>query len=109
MAKFYGVVGYVEAVESETSPGVWADVATEKNYRGDVIRDTRRWEIGKSLNDNLVISNQISIVADAFAIQNFSTMRYVKWMGVAWKITTVEVQRPRLILTLGGVYNGPKD
>jgi hypothetical protein len=109
MAKFYGVVGYVETEESKTSPGVWSDVATEHKYKGDVIRDTRRWENGKSLNENLVISNQISIVADAFAYQNFSTMRYVKWMGVAWKITTVEVQRPRLILTLGGVHNGPKN
>ena len=109
MAKFYGLVGYVEATESETSPGVWTDVATEQYYKGDVIRDTRRWEVGKGLNDDLTISNQISIVADAFAYQNFSTMRYVKWMGVSWKILSIDVQRPRLILTLGKVYNGPQN
>ena len=105
MAKFYGVVGYAET--AETSPGVWSEVVTEKNYYGDVLKDSRRWQAGESLNDNLVVSNRISIVADPFAYQNFHAMRYIKWMGAFWKISEVDVQRPRLILTLGGVYNGP--
>lgn len=105
MAKFYGPIGYVAA--SETAPGVYTtDVVTEHNYVGDVIKNTRRLEAGENLNDNLTISNTISIVADPFAYQNFYAMRYIKWMGVYWKITSVEVSRPRLILTIGGVYNG---
>lgn len=103
MAKFYGIIGYTETVE--TKPGVWEENIIERNYSGDVIKNARRWQAGENLNDDLMINNIISIVADPFATQNIQTMKYVKWMGVAWKITNVEIQRPRLILTLGGVYN----
>jgi len=107
MAKFFGVVGY--GVESkETKPGVFVPVITEQSYSGDIIENSRRWQAGENQNDDLVVSNRISIVADTFADQNFYAMRYVKWIGVYWKVTKVEVQRPRLILTMGGVYNGPK-
>lgn len=106
MAKFYGEIGY--AVRTETKPGVWKDTITPKNYSGDVIKDTRRWQPGENLNDNLTINNQISIVADAFANENFPKMVYIKWLGSYWKISNIDVQRPRLILTLGGVYNGQK-
>lgn len=105
MAKFFGPIGYADT--AKTAPGVWKEVVTERSYSGDVIKNTRRWEAGESLNDDLVISNMISIIGDPFAYQHFHTMRYVKWMGASWKITNVEVQRPRLILTIGGVYNGP--
>ena len=104
MAKFYGIIGY--SVTEETSPGVWTESITERNYYGDVIRNTRRWQPGEGLNDNLTINNIISIVADPFAYQHFHAIRYVKWMGASWKIDNIEVQRPRLILTIGGVYNG---
>ena len=103
MAKFYGKIGFAETVE--TAPGVWTPSITERNYSGDVIRNTRRWQSGESLNDNLVINNTISILSDPYAIQNFHAMLYVEWMGSTWKITNVEVQRPRLVLTIGGVYN----
>jgi len=106
MAKFYGVIGYAET--KETSPGVWTESITERNYYGDVIRNTRRWQPGEGLNDNLTINNIISIVADPFAYQHFYAIRYIKWMGASWKIDNIEVQRPRLILTIGGVYNGPQ-
>lgn len=104
MGKFYGAIGYAET--SEKSQGVWSESITEKNYSGDVLRISRRWQAGENLNDDLTISNEISIVADPFAYQNFHTIRYVKWMGASWKVTNVTVQRPRLILTIGGVYNG---
>jgi len=104
MAKFYGVIGYAET--SETSPGVWTEGVTERNYSGDVIKNSSRWQRGGSLNDDLVVNHQISILADPFAYENFYAMRYIRWMGACWKITNVDVQRPRLILTIGGVYNG---
>lgn len=104
MAKFCGIVGYSET--TETSPDVWTESITEKPYFGDVLRNTRRWQSGENLNDNLVVNNQISIVADAYAYEHFSAIRYVKWHEVLWKVTNVEVQRPRLLLTVGGVYNG---
>lgn len=105
MAKFYGVIGYSKI--EETVPGVYSETVIEKNYSGDIIRNTRRWESSsENLNDNLVINNQFSIIADSFATANFQTMRYVKWNGTRWKITNIEVQYPRILLTVGGVYNG---
>ena len=104
MSKFYGKVGYV--TQEEISPGIWDDVTVEKEYRGDILQNMRRWEPTEQKNDNLVISNRISIIADPFAHDNFSTIKYVYLGGVRWKVNSIEIQRPRLILTLGEVYNG---
>lgn len=104
MAKFCGYVGF--AVCEETVPGVWKDQVTEKKYYGDIIRNSRRWEKSENLNDNLNINNQISIIADPYARENFHLIKYVKFMGNPWCVTNVEVEYPRLTLTLGGVYNG---
>lgn len=104
MAKYYGKIGYAET--EETSPGVWTEKIIERTYRGDVIRNARRWENGEGLNDNLKVSNAISIVADDYAYAHFAFIRYVEWMGVLWKPTYVEVKRPRIELQIGGVYNG---
>lgn len=104
MARFCGVIGYAKSVEKK--PGVWADEIIERTYYGNLIRNTRRLESAESLNDNINIANEISIVADPFAYENFHAMKYVVFMGTKWKITNIEVQRPRLILTLGGLYNG---
>lgn len=105
MAKFYGDIGYGESVE--TRPGVWEDRIIEKEHYGDVIRNTRQLESGEKVNDDLSVGNSISIVADAYANTHFFAMRYVKWAGALWTVSHVEVQRPRLILRLGRVYNGP--
>lgn len=104
MAKWYGEIGYAETVQ--TKPGVWEEQITKRNYYGEVIRNTRRLQSANQLNDNINVSNEISIVADPFAYQNFHSMRYVEFMSTKWKISNVEVQYPRLILELGGVYNG---
>lgn len=104
MAKFYGKIGYATTVE--TAPGVWVERITERTYCGDVIRNTRRLESSGNLNDNINVSNEFSIVADPFANENFYSMRYVEFMGARWKITGVEVKYPRLILSVGGLYNG---
>lgn len=106
MAKFSGMIGFVEF--NELRPGVYEEVYRERKYRGDILSVGRRWENTQNLNDNLTINNRFSIVADAYASDNFFAMRYIEWMGTCWEITHVENQRPRLILTVGGVYNGPK-
>lgn len=103
MAKYYGSVGY--ATQVETAPGVWQDKIVERNYYGDVTRNQRKWESGDGLNDDLNIDNVISIVADPYAYQNFHTIRYVTFMGSKWKVRNVSVEYPRLILSIGGVYN----
>lgn len=105
MAKWYGKVGYSETVE--TAPGVHTPQITEHEHFGDVIRNTTKWTVNPdSTNDDLTVSSQISIVADPFAIEKFYSMKWIEFMGVKWKITNVEPQPPRLLLTLGGVWNG---
>lgn len=104
MAKFYGEIGY--AITEETKPGVWTETIVVKNYYGDLIRNTRRLQNSNNLNDNVNVSNEISILSDPFANENFHTMRYVKFMDVKWKVSSVDVQYPRLILSIGEVYNG---
>lgn len=103
MARFCGVVGFAQTVE--TKPGVWEEQITERTYYGDIVRNVRRLQNTSGLNDNVEVSNNISIVADPFATQNFHAIRYVTYMGTKWKVSNVDVQYPRLILTMGGVYN----
>ena len=104
MAKFYGKIGYAEP--SEPTPGVHIDNIIEKFYYGDIIRDSRTLSEGETLNEDLSITNSISIVADAYANEHFFAIRYVEWAGTLWTVTTVEVQSPRLLLRLGEVYHG---
>lgn len=111
MARFYGMVGFAksELRDPVNRPGSYKVVLTERPYYGDVMRHSRRWDQnGTAINDNLVLSNTISIVADDYANQNMGAMKYVRWRGERWQITNIEIQRPRLILTIGGVYNGPE-
>ena len=103
MAKFYGKIGYIQTVESE--PGYWEEKAIEREYYGDITRNSSRYQQDGHINENIVINNIVSIVADPYANENFQHMRYIEWMGTKWKIVNVEVQYPRLILTLGGIYH----
>ena len=104
MAKFYCLIGFAKI--EETSPGVFEEKITERTYYGDVGRNSRKLQSSDSVNDNLNVANEISIIADPYANDNFFSMRYVVFMGSKWKVTDVAVQFPRLILTIGGVYNG---
>lgn len=104
MAKFYGNIGFAES--RETAPDVHKEIIVERPYFGDFLRNVRRLQGSASINENITISNEISIVADPYARENFHAMRYITYMGTKWKISGVEVQYPRLILTIGGVYNG---
>jgi len=105
MAKYCGIVGFMETVE--TSPGVWTEQITERKYYGDLVRNRKRFEnVASQINENLNIQNEFSIVSDPYANQNFHQIRYVEYMGTKWKVTSVDVQFPRLTLSVGGVYNG---
>lgn len=106
MAKWYGKIGYADTVEIE--PGVWEEQITEHEYYGDVIRNTRMLQNSGGINDDINIGNQISIVADPYANEHIYAMRYVEFMGTKWKVTNVDVQYPRLILSLGGLYTNVK-
>lgn len=103
MARFHGKIGYGTPVEK--APSVYVIEITERSYTGDEIKNYSKTEPGEGLNDNIIINNQISVVADPYAYENFQKIKYIEWMGSKWKVTSVEVQRPRLILSIGGVYN----
>ena len=114
MSKYYGFIGFLVAEEDsdgnptvfpETSTDVYAENINEKPYFGDILRDTRKWQGSEHLNDNLNVSNRISILADPYAFENFHSIKYVTWLGTKWKVKSIEVAFPRLILDIGGVYN----
>ena len=104
MAKWYGKVGY--AITKEIEPGIWTSEVIERPYYGDTIKVVSKWVTSNNVNDNLDLSSQISMVSDPFAYQNFQSIKYVEFMGSFWEVSSVEPQHPRLILTIGGVYNG---
>lgn len=106
MGKWHGWVGY--ELSEETRPGVWTEVVAEHEYSGDLTRVYRRLENGQKVNSDVTISHELQIVADPFAYENYFSIRYATVLGKPWTVTSVEVLYPRLILTLGGVWNGSR-
>lgn len=106
MSKWYGRIGYAETVELPDRPGIWVEQIVEREYFGDINRNTRRLQTADKVNDDINVSIEISIVADPYATNNFHAMRYIQYMNSNWKVTDVREQYPRLILTIGGLYNG---
>lgn len=104
MARTSGVIGFV--ISEEIRPGVWEDNTVERKYRGELLQNSYRFQTTDQVNDDITLASKISIVADQYAFKNFHAMRYVEFMGVKWKITAVEPSYPKLILTVGGLYNG---
>ena len=105
MAKFKGVVGFAETVEK--TPGVHVEEIARRTYSGDIHRNNRRLESSGNINDNINVSNEISILADAYAFHHFYAIRYVEFGGAKWKVSAIDAsKRPRLVMTLGGLYNG---
>lgn len=104
MARFYGKVGYV--ITKKTSPGIFEEEPVERTHMGEVNRGISQWTPSEGVNDDLKLNVQISIVGDQFANEHCQSIKYVEYMGAKWKVTSVDPQHPRLILTIGGVYNG---
>lgn len=107
MARFYGKIGF--AVPGEVRPGVWMDTIVERPYFGTSNRVIAREESTSKVNDNLVLNNEISVMADSYAYAHYSEIKYVIFMGVKWKVSAIQMQRPRLILNIGDVYNENKE
>lgn len=106
MARYHDKIGFGQ--QGEVVDGVWADATvTERSYKGDILSATKFADKGDQVNDGIRVSNRLSLVLDAFASENFMHIRYAYWAGTAWSVVSAEIERPRLILTLGGVYNGP--
>lgn len=106
MAKWYGVVGFAMTVEDPPESGIWKEQVVEKKYRGELLRESVSYENGESINDNLTLSNEISIVADSYILQNAYCIKYVTALGGRWKVRNISTSYPRITLSIGGVYNG---
>lgn len=109
MAKYCGYIGFVEEYEDlsdPNKPSVWKEREIKRKYYGDITRNTRKYvTVNEQINQNLTISNDISIISDPYANLNFHKIKYVEYMGTKWKINNVEVKYPRLILHIGDIYN----
>ena len=105
MSKFHGAIGY--SVQVEVTPGVWEDVITERTYSGDILQKARRWQEDEKITDNVFVENRISILADMYLYENLPHIKYITYLGTKWEVSRVEIIRPRLILSIGRVYNGP--
>lgn len=104
MAKWSGMIGFAET--KETTPSVYETLITERKYYGDILKNNRRFALQSEVNGDITVSNSISIVADPYAMNHFFSIRYATFCGVKWIVSNVEVEYPRLTLTLGGVWNG---
>lgn len=108
MGKFYGKLGFVKA--QETAPGVYEEIATEKECFGEIVRDVRRWNSSSDrLNDDIVLDGEIRVLGNPYIFENFSYIRFIEWMGSPWQVKSMEIQYPRIILWIGGVYNGIRE
>lgn len=108
MAKFSGYIGFAKAVENPVGSGVYVDSVIEKQYKGDLLKNYVKWQGNDKVNKDISLSNQISIVSDSFANGNLQCMKYVKWKGTYWEIDSVSLEYPRIVISIGGVYNGVK-
>ena len=105
--KYHGMIGYDFTTEDPDEPGVFRPNLVEKIATGDVLNLSTRWQAANnSTNDNIVLSKSISIMMDPFVIDNFSRIKYAEYMGVKWRVESATPQYPRIVLNLGGVYNG---
>lgn len=105
MAKFVGKIGFVRDVETYPGSGIFVEEAKDKTYRGDILMNFNRWQDASKVNEDLTIDNKFSFVSDSFALRNIGDMRYMEYLGTKWKIKSVEINYPRINITVGGLYN----
>lgn len=106
MTKYKGLIGFVSNEEIE--PGIWEDVVTEKKYRGEILKNNQHFAVANTTSGELKITNQFSIVGNSYAFDHVSDIRYLEWRGNRWVVDTVDIEYPRLVITIGGLYNGPQ-
>lgn len=107
MAKWAGKIGFAETVKGDDD--ITRTTIIERSFKGDVLQDYRNWEDSEKINGNINISNRISVVAKDYMLTHLQYMRYVTWQGAKWRIKTISVAYPRVILLLGDLYNGTSE
>lgn len=107
MAKWFGKIGF--GITEEVVPGVWKPRLITRELYGDVLSFRNNWSGSQNQNDDVTITNELSIVADPFTFEHFNNIRFVEYLGARWKVTSVTVEYPRLRLSLGGLFNDDSD
>lgn len=104
MAKYAGKVGF--ATQTETSPGVWEDVTVERLMKGDVIRANTTISMDGKVNGDVTFNHRVSLVGASLPLMEYYNIKYITLDGYKWEVKSIEIQRPRIIVTLGGMWNG---
>lgn len=107
MAKFYGNVGFAES--KEDSKGNWVETITERKLYGDIKRNSYRYTQADKVIPDIVLVNTVELMADSYAVEHFSAIRYVEYKGTKWRAQSVLYDRPRITITLGEVWHGSKN
>lgn len=104
MSKFTGLVGYV--TQGETAPGVWSPVDNPKKMKGDVLRQSSSSQNDNKVNSDISLNHRVSLLGDSYAFTNYYAIKWIELNGRKWEVASVELQRPRIIVTVGGLWNG---
>lgn len=105
MNQFRGKIGF--SIPVNKGHGIYDNSVVERTYRGDILSQSRKLDAGTNINDNIDMNIRLSILSDDFLNVHLSQITYVHYMGGVWKVKSIEPSRPRIVLALGGVYNGP--
>lgn len=101
--KYYGALGFVEYIEEPV--GVFREVIREYNYYGDVVRIINHSQGAEKVTDDLKVNNQISVLVDPYALENFANLRYATFNNSKWEVSAVELAYPRLVISFRGLYH----
>lgn len=102
--KYSGKVGY--AVQTETAPGVWTKEIKEVHMYGDTLSYGAQPVSSDKVNQDVALSNEISLMGNPIIFENLSTLEYLILSGIKWEITSINLDPPRIKVALGGVWNG---
>lgn len=98
------VLGFSEK-NKEVRPGVWKMQPEEVTHRAKLLTYNKDYDSGEEVNDDLKLRNRYEIVMKDKKL-DYQDMRYVIVKGTKWKVSALEFLEVRIIITLGGVYNG---
>ncbi len=104
MAKYAGLVCYV--TQEEKVPGVWTPLENPVLMKGDIIRQSSNYQDNGKINSDISLNHRVSLVGDAYAFDNYYNIKWIMLDGRKWEVTSVEIQRPRIIVSIGGLWNG---
>lgn len=103
MARYSGLVGYV--TQEETVPGVWSPVENPRTMKGEIIRQSSTNPDHGKINSDISLNHRVSLWGDAYAFDSYYAIKWIQIDGRKWEVTSVEIKRPRIIVTVGGLWN----